>query len=79
MLEVHLFSVSGTDIEFIKQLTELTDGLSSATITSVINKAVKKAVDYNIDAVSAEDLKNAFIAKKEETMDIINKGEYRKQ
>ncbi len=67
------------DIEFIKQLTELTDGLSSATITSVINKAVKKAVDYNIDAVSAEDLKNAFIAKKEETMDIINKGEYRKQ
>ena len=67
------------NMEFIKELTELTDGLSSATITSVINKAVKKAVDYNIKEVSAEDLKKAFTAKKEETLDIINKGEYRKQ
>ena len=56
-----------TDIEAIKTLTEATDGFSSAGITSVINKAVKRAIDENIEKVTLEDLLQAFKEKQSET------------
>lgn len=62
------------NIQALQELTDITDGLSSVTITSIINKVVKIAVDSNISQVPLEQLINAFNEKKQETLDIIKQG-----
>lgn len=63
------------DIEAIQRLTELTDGLSSATITSVINKVVKNAIDTRKNEVNVADLIDAYQNKIKENLDIKSKNE----
>lgn len=62
------------DISAIQKLTEKTEGLSSAGITTVINKAVKQAIDSQTEEVSLEDLIKSFEEKREETLLMKNAG-----
>jgi SpoVK/Ycf46/Vps4 family AAA+-type ATPase/glutaredoxin len=66
------------DNEAVKKLVEMTDGLSSATITSIINKTVKNAIDNDIEKITYENISTAIENKKAENKDLNEKGNYKR-
>lgn len=63
------------DLKAIQELADMTDGIPSAGITTVINKVVKNAVDKKQKEVTFEDLKKAFEDKIKETSKMQKGGE----
>lgn len=63
------------DLKAIQKLADMTDGMPSAGITTVINKVVKNAVDKKQKEVTFEDLKKAFEDKIKETSQMKKGGD----